>query len=107
MLDDKLKEYKHINSRIDKASVYFKNLINREIGNKEVIENTRVNGSKVRNRDLLTGIYVLEDEYIEIVGASGMEVNIKIDNNLSYEKLGLEVHRIYNQNINILIRPLE
>lgn len=80
--------------------------INRQIGNKEIIENTRINGSRVRNSDLLTGIYVSEDEYIEIVGASGMEINIKIDNNLNHEKLGLETYRIYNQNINVLIRPL-
>ncbi|CEK34621.1 hypothetical protein UMC2_15771 [[Clostridium] sordellii] len=80
--------------------------INRQIGNKEIIENTRINGSRVRNSDLLTGIYVSEDEYIEIVGASGMEINIKIDNNLNHEKLGLETYRIYNRNINVLIRPL-
>lgn len=80
--------------------------INRQIGNKEIIENTRINGSRVRNSDLLTGIYVSEDEYIEIVGASGMEINIKIDNNLNHEKLGLETYRIYNQNINVLIRTL-
>lgn len=80
--------------------------INRQIGNKEIIENTRVNGSRVRNSDLLTGIYVSEDEYIEIVGDSGMEINIKIDNNLNHEKLGLETYRIYNQNIDVLIRTL-
>ena len=80
--------------------------INRQIGNKEIIENTRVNGSRVRNSDLLTGIYVSEDEYIEIVGDSGLEINIKIDNNLNHEKLGLETYRIYNQNIDVLIRTL-
>lgn len=38
MLDDKLKEYNHINSRIDKASIYFKNLRDEEIEN---IEDTK------------------------------------------------------------------
>lgn len=36
-----------------------------------------------------------------------MEIEIKINKYLKYQKISSNVYSIYNQNINLLIRPLE
>ncbi len=81
--------------------------INRKAGALEVIEQTRVKGSISKNKDLLAGVFIVEGNFIEIRGISSMEIEIKINKYLKYQKISSNVYSIYNQNINLLIRPLE
>lgn len=81
--------------------------INRKAGVLEVIEHTRIKGSISKNKDLLVGAFIVEGGFLEFKGASGLEIEIKINRFLKYEKINSDIYRIYNQNINLLIRPLE
>lgn len=81
--------------------------ISREIGKLELIEHTRIKGVISKNRDLLAGAFIVEGNFIEFKGVSGMEVEVKINKFLKYEKVSVDTYRIYNKNINLLIRPLE
>ena len=81
--------------------------INRKAGALEVIEYTRIKGSISKNKDLLAGVFIVEGNFIEIRGISSMEIEIKINKYLKYQKISSNVYSIYNQNINLLIRPLE
>lgn len=81
--------------------------INRKAGALEVIEQTRAKGSISKNKDLLAGVFIVEGNFIEIRGISSMEIEIKINKYLKYQKISSNVYSIYNQNINLLIRPLE
>lgn len=81
--------------------------ISRKIGTLEVIEYTRINGSISKNKDLLAGAFIVEGGFLEFKGASGMEIEIKINRFLKYEKVNSDVYVIYNRNINLLIRPIK
>lgn len=81
--------------------------MSRKIGILEVTEYTRINGAISKNKDLLVGIFITEGNFLEIRGVSGMEIELPINKFLKYEKKGLDVYRIYNSNISILIRPIE
>ncbi len=81
--------------------------ISRKIGGLEAIEYTRINGSISKNKDLLVGAFITEGNFIEIRGVSGMEIEIPINRFLKHENKGFDVYRIYNSNINLLIRPIE
>ncbi|WP_343100996.1 hypothetical protein [Romboutsia sp. MSSM.1001216sp_RTP31141st1_G3_RTP31141_220114] len=80
--------------------------ISRNIGSLEVVHYARDINSTLKARDLLAGIYML-DEFIEIRGATGTEISIKNDKVLKHEKVSKKVYRFYNSKINILIRPIE
>lgn len=81
--------------------------ISRKIGGLEAIEYTRINGAISKNKDLLVGAFITEGNFIELRGVSGMEIDIPINKFLKHENKGLDVYRIYNSNINLLIRPME
>lgn len=81
--------------------------ISRKIGGLEAIEYTRINGAISKNKDLLVGAFITEGNFIELRGVSGMEIEIPINKFLKHENKSLDVYRIYNSNINILIRPIE
>lgn len=80
--------------------------ISRKIGELEVIQCGRDLNSTIKAKDLLSGAYVL-DEFIELRGATGMEISLEKDRFLVYEKVSEDVYRFYNRSFNILIRPLE
>ena len=80
--------------------------LNRKVGVLEMIHHTRINGSISKGKDLLAGIYAL-DESIEIRGITGIEFLLKQDRFFKYSKIGTNVYRFYNEGINILIRPIE
>ncbi len=81
--------------------------ISRKIGGLEAIEYIRINGAISKNKDLLAGVFITEGNFLEIRGASGMEIELPINKFLKHENKGLDVYRIYNSNINLLIRPIE
>ncbi|WP_122639037.1 MULTISPECIES: hypothetical protein [unclassified Romboutsia] len=81
--------------------------INRKVGALEIIEHIRVKRSISKNKDLLVGAFIVEGGFLEFKGVSGLEIEIKINRFLKYEKINSDIYRIYNQNINLLIRPLE
>ncbi|MEG2415910.1 MAG: hypothetical protein RR942_13840 [Romboutsia sp.] len=80
--------------------------ISRKIGELEIIHYGRDINSTIKANDLLAGAYMLDD-FIELRGATGMEVSLEQDRYLEYEKMDENSYRFYNRNLNILIRPLE
>ena len=80
--------------------------ISRKIGSLEVIHYGRDINSTLKANDLLAGAYMLDD-FIELRGATGMEISLEKDRFLKYEKISENVYRFYNRSFNILIRPLE
>jgi hypothetical protein len=81
--------------------------ISRKIGSLEVIEYTKINGAISKNKDLLAGAFIVEGGFVEIRGITEMKVEFEINNLFKYEKMSSNVYRIYNRNINLLIRPIE
>ncbi|MDY3960948.1 hypothetical protein [Romboutsia timonensis] len=79
--------------------------INRKISALEMVHHIKINGSISKGKDLLAGIYAL-DECIEIRSIAGNEFSLKQDKFLKYSKIGTNVYRFYNEEINILIRPI-
>lgn len=80
--------------------------ISRKIGSLEVTHYGRDTNSTSKAKDLLAGAYI-SDGFIELIGATGMEISLEQDRYLGYEKISKNSYRFYNRNFNILIRPLE
>ena len=64
--------------------------INRKVGALEVIEHIRVKGFISKNKDLLVGAFIVEGGFLEFKGVSGLEIEIKINRFLKYEKIKIK-----------------
>ena len=80
--------------------------INRNIDNKVVIVNQRLNKNIDKSIEELRGIYISDDGFIEIICNSGLKINIKINSNLGYEKIDNEIYKIYDRKTYVLIVDL-
>lgn len=80
--------------------------INRNIDNKVVIVNQRLNKNIDKSIEELRGIYISDDGFIEIIGNSDLKINVKINSNLGYEKIDNEIYKIYDRKTYVLIVDL-
>lgn len=80
--------------------------ISRKIGDLEMIHYGRANKSIIKAKDLLSGIYIL-DNAIELRGITGTEISLEENRFFSYNKIGENVYRFNNKDFEIIIRPIE
>ncbi len=80
--------------------------ISRKIGSLEIIHYGRSRKSIIKAKDLLSGIYIL-DNAIELRGITGTEISLEENRFFNYSKIGENVYRFNNKDFEVIIRPIE
>lgn len=80
--------------------------LSRKIGSLEVIHYGRVNKSIIKSKDLLVGVYMLDDS-IELRGVTGTEISLIQDKFFKYKKIKENVYRFNNRSFEVIIRPIK